>query len=165
MLLPLILSFLMLAVLYYDLTRYLIPNWIVGMVVLAYPVGVWLAPHAVDWQGAALLALGTFAAGFVIYILRLMGGGDVKLLAACALWVGLDGMFDYLGAVALIGGALALALWLARILIGKFPALGPAPEKTPRLLKPGAPVPYGLAIAGVFLYRIWTSQIPALVLG
>lgn len=79
------------------------------------------------------LALGVFLAGAGLFAAGGLGGGDVKLLAATALWLGAAGLAPFLMATTLAGGVLALAKlvegWIS------------APAGTPPSL------PYGLAIA------------------
>src|SRR6201991_3465705 len=54
-----------------------------------------------------LLAFGLFARGWI-------GGGDAKLAAATALWLGFDHLADYGVIAALIGGALTLIILQVR---------------------------------------------------
>src|SRR5262245_257756 len=75
-----------------------------------------------------------FAAGVV-------GGGDVKLLAAASLFAGPAHLFDFLIVTALVGGVLGLAL-VAGLPIG--PAV-PAGDGTARARR--SSLPYGPAIA------------------
>ena len=51
--------------------------------------------------GAAVLAV-----AFFCFACRWIGGGDAKLAAATALWLGFANLFDYLIYVSLLGGAL-----------------------------------------------------------
>ena len=74
--------------LWLDCTRYTIPNWLVGSLLVLYPVAVYLSPEAVDWKMAMVAMLLVFAVGYIIFSLRVMGGGDVKLITVLALWVG-----------------------------------------------------------------------------
>ena len=53
-------------------------------------------------------AAAVFLAGAVAFRFRLLGGGDVKLLAAGALWLGAAALGPFLLATALAGGVLAL---------------------------------------------------------
>ena len=158
MLLTLVIGALMCAVIYYDVTRYIIPNWIVGLLLISYPVAVFLTPNPFDWASSSLMALAAFAVGFVIYAFKLMGGGDVKLLVVTLLWIRLDAAFEYILQVACVGGALALFLWVSRMAITKAMDFSHKSLTLPRILQVGAPLPYGVAIAGVFLYRMWTNQ-------
>lgn len=88
------------------------------------------------WQNwaafAAILAIGTaaFAGG-------LLGGGDVKLLAAVALWFDLAGAALMIGAAFIAGGVVAALYILVRAARGK---------KRSGDLK-SSQIPYGLAIA------------------
>jgi prepilin peptidase CpaA len=75
-----------------------------------------------------------------------IGGGDAKLFAACALWLGWSASLSYLAITGLAGGALAVALLGMRsVWLRPIAARGPAWFN--RLATPGAGVPYGVAIA------------------
>lgn len=156
---PLFLVVCMLIVLWLDSTRYTIPNWLVGLLLLAYPFAVFTAPAPVEWQTALIGAAITLVLGYGLFALRWMGGGDVKLLAALALWVGISSLLDFMLTVAILGGILSLALIVLRKAIPHLP-LGE--RKLPRLLREGQPVPYGIAIAFAFLLLIWGGKIPVL---
>jgi prepilin peptidase CpaA len=87
-------------------------------------------------------ALVVFAIGAAGFAAGILGGGDVKLLAAASLFAGPAHIVDFLAVTALVGGALGLA-FLAGAPIG--PAT-PATGGTVRArLRTG--VPYGPAIA------------------
>ncbi len=58
------------------------------------------------WDLAAALAV--FAAGVVAFHAGIFGGGDAKLLAAGALWIGAASVWAFLFATAIAGGVLAL---------------------------------------------------------
>ena len=80
-----------------------------------------------------------------------MGGGDVKLLGACALWPGLEGLPTLLLGTMLAGGALAAVALLGRRLVGNrgdhaYPGL-----------RSGGPIPYAVAILGGV--ATWASTI------
>ena len=49
-----------------------------------------------------------FACGALLFRFGLFGGGDAKLLAAGALWIGAGSALPFLAGTALTGGALAL---------------------------------------------------------
>ena len=55
-----------------------------------------------------------FLAGFALFAFGLLGGGDVKLLAAAALWAGADQMMIFLAATAAFGGLLGILLLMFR---------------------------------------------------
>ena len=134
----------------YDLWSLTIPNPLTfGLAGLFVAVAL-LDPFAVPWLSHLGAGLLVFLAGAVAFRFRLFGGGDVKLWAATSLWIGLDALPLHLVYVALLGGALALAVAAARSvspwLGGAFAALGARP--LPRLLTPGEGIPYGVAIAG-----------------
>jgi prepilin peptidase CpaA len=72
-----------------DLTSMRIPNWISATLILAFfPVAfvIGLSPLEVGLHfGVALLVL---AAGMAMFALRIIGGGDAKVMAAASLWLG-----------------------------------------------------------------------------
>jgi prepilin peptidase CpaA len=107
-----------------------------AIAILAVPW--WFATHLSGYEivfqiglSAALLAL--FA---ICFALGMMGGGDVKLLAALGLWLPLTKLLVMLEWMALGGGVLTLGMVIAH-----------------RLRKaPGRPeIPYGVAIVGAAL--------------
>lgn len=164
LILAIILSALMLLVFYYDATRYIIPNWLVGLVILLYPPVYFLAEAAPDWQMALATFAGLFTVGFILFSTNIMGGGDVKLLAACGLWTGIKALPAFLIYTSLLGGALGILLIAGRPLMAfgwlkLFPA-----RPLPRIFEKSAPIPYGLAIAGAMLILIWIQKLPTLVL-
>ena len=53
----------------------------------------------------------------------IMGGGDLKLLAAASIWTGWDGLLGFLFLVAMLGGVLALIIFAAHRLRGRFGVL------------------------------------------
>ena len=139
----------MLYVCYSDITRYIIPNWLCGAVIALWAAALVMEPALPNWQ-AHLAAFGIMlAAGFLLFGLSLMGGGDVKLMAALALWVGYAKLLDFVVLIALLGGVLALALWILRKLLHAT-GFGAGKRPLPRIFRGGEPVPYGVAIAIAF---------------
>ena len=130
-----------------DLTSYTIPNAIslalaaafpVSALVLGLPLGAIGVSFAVG-AVALVLGMGMFAAGWI-------GGGDAKLFAAAALWIGLPASTGYLLFTGLAGGALAVGLLGLRSTPVR--AVMPAgPAWFERLAQRGENVPYGVAIA------------------
>ena len=130
-----------------DATSFTIPNWISGLIAAAFfPTA--LAAHLTLGAVELCLAAGGAAlvAGIAMFALRWCGGGDAKLLAASALWLGWQGMAPFLLITGIAGGLLAAGLITARknVLAGYAHA---GPSWLERLLTPGADLPYGLAIA------------------
>ena len=103
--------------------------------------------------GAAMLvfAFGMFARGWI-------GGGDAKLAAATAIWLGFDHLGDYALSASALGGLLTVSI----IVLRKWPLPGvlQARQWATRLHAPGTGIPYGIALAtaGLILYpetAIW----------
>lgn len=94
-----------------DLLTMRIPNrisllLIAGFALLAVFGG--LTVHAVSMHITAGLAVLMIA--FACFALGWLGGGDAKLLAASALWLGFDHLLAYLTYATVAGGVLALLL-------------------------------------------------------
>ncbi|MDF2234430.1 prepilin peptidase [Albimonas sp. CAU 1670] len=135
---------LLIAAAVWDLRRMRIPNWLNGglaLIFLAFGLAS-LPLEEVAWRAAGGLLV--LVVGFGFFSLGRMGGGDVKMLAACALYVPLH----HAGLV-LQMLALALALGLAAIHIARA-ALG-GRETSWRSLRKGARFPMGLSIAAAML--------------
>jgi len=147
-----------------DLVSYRIPNVLVLALIGAFVVWGGLHYREAAWLshfGAAFICL---AAGFILYQFGQMGAGDVKLLAAVALWTGLSGLVPLLLFMSL-SGLLALPLiLLARGFVAKAQANNRwKPEwPVPRVLTKKQGVPYGVAIA---LGAIVTMVIRPLTIG
>ncbi len=132
-----------------DLRRRQIDNWLNAAIALAAPLFWWSSGldlwPGVGWQlGVAVL---TFAICAVLFALRAMGGGDVKLLAALALWIQPVHFAWLVVVMSLMGAVLtvAFASWhIAR-------------------RKPGrAAIPYGVAICGAGLLTLADKSLPLL---
>ena len=94
-------------------------------------------------------ALGVLALTFTLFAFKLLGGGDAKLMAAGALWMGPEYILPFIALVTIWGGALCLLVLSYRRAV---PAdLWPLPGWAQRLHTSGGPVPYGIAIAGAGL--------------
>lgn len=150
------LIFSMLAVMVFDVTRYIIPNWLVGSLLALYPVAVWLTPQAVDWKMAIAGMLIVFAVGYWVFAMKWMGGGDIKLITACALWVGWQALAEFIFVTALLGGVFAVLLLAARKWL---PLMIRRETPWPRILRDNEPIPYGVAIAITFLLLIFSGRL------
>lgn len=130
-----------------DLRTLLIPNWISAFVALLFLPAALLA--GLGLEGLAIhygVGLLLFAIGALLFAFNILGGGDVKLLAAASVWVGYDDLAVFLMVVAMIGGLLALLAialrrigWMPSFLLS-LPWLGLPAAK-------GQPIPYGVAIS------------------
>ena len=148
--------FLMVIAMVSDLARYRIPNTLVLALLALYPVAVLQAPQPVDWPMALAGMLAVLVVGYFIFAMKWMGGGDIKLLAALALWVGWAGLLDYVFLVAMLGGVFAVAVWCVRRII---PLVVRPSRALPRMLQQDAPIAYGVAIAGAFLILMWQGKV------
>ncbi len=129
-----------------DIRHLRIPNWISLAAVLLYPVHVLSAQTPIDWAGALAIGFAVLALGFVLFSLRIVGGGDAKLFAAAALWAGPELVIPLVFSTAIAGGILAALLWLAHHLPSfGIPVVLPSTAAAAPFGK--QPLPYGVAIA------------------
>jgi len=146
-----VLAPLMLLTAYFDLRQLRIPNWLTALTAAAFlPVGLAFLPlPEIGWRyltGAAFLA-----AGFLIHMIGKMGGGDIKMLSALAVWIPRG---DAMTVLMIFAGTLIVGL------IGILAARKLAPVYAPWLsLQAGARYPMGVSMAAtvvIWLYlAIW----------
>jgi len=129
-----------------DLSRFRIPNAVSLALVLLFPLHVLASPVHVDWVGSLAVAGVVFLAGFALFASGLVGGGDVKLLAATALWAGQALVLPQLAVMAIAGGVLSVVILLLQF-ARRFLAGGLVGLLVPDLNAAAPKVPYGLAIA------------------
>jgi len=127
-----------------DLKRRQIDNWLNAAVALLAPA-FWWASGLDPWPGMALqvgIAAITFLVCAGLFAIRMMGGGDVKLLAALALWFS-PLTFGY------------LVFWMS--MIGAVLTVDCHPIGDGR-----AAIPYGVAICAAGLLTLATKSLPLL---
>jgi len=133
----LLLGFLALLLVYaaaVDVRTFTISNKLTLSVAALAPLYWWAADLSL-WPGAAVqlgVAASVFALLAVAFFVGMMGGGDVKLAAALALWFSPAATMQFLVVMSIAGGVLTLLVVALHRLRGK---LG-RPE-----------IPYGVAIA------------------
>jgi prepilin peptidase CpaA len=117
-----------------DIRRRQIDNWLNAAIALGAPVYWWAAglslwPDIASQIGVALV---TFVALAGLFALKLMGGGDVKLLSALALWLAPMTFLKLIVIMSLLGGVLTIifAVWHYAV-----------------TRRRDAKIPYGVAIA------------------
>ncbi|KOF13626.1 peptidase [Ensifer adhaerens] len=129
-----------------DLLTMTIPNRVPAILLGAFLV-IALASGVDFWQIGlhVVAAAAVFAVCFLLFALNVMGGGDAKLLTACAVWFGLtNALVAFLIYVSLFGGLLTVAILLLRTQESRILAAG---IPLPRLLFTAKKIPYGIAIA------------------
>ncbi len=134
-----------------DVRRLRIPNWASIVIVATFlpaAVGAGLEVSAIAIHYA--VGAGLLGVGFIAFSRNLMGGGDVKLLAAAGIWSGWAQLGPYLVLVAVLGGVLAAAVLIAH----KLRKAAPFSDAL------GQPIPYGVAISGAAIYLF--TENPAL---
>ena len=130
-----------------DIRSRRIANWLNGGIALAAPA-FWWASGLSLWPGVAWqfgVALIVFAVTAGLFALRWMGGGDVKLLTALALWIPPAAFVQLVIVMALLGGLLTIVLGGWHVMR----------RQTHKLA-----IPYGVAIAAAGLWTIHTQYWP-----
>ncbi len=135
-----------------DLAWRIIPNRLNLAIALAAPVA-WWAQGMAPWPDVGLqlaVAVAVFVPFLLMFNFGAMGGGDVKLIAALALWIAPALIMPFLLIMAVLGGVLA-AIMLVHSRLGQR-ALASGDEGE----EPAAPeVPYGVAIAAAGWWVIY----------
>ena len=129
-----LLAAILLAACWSDIKSRTIPNELnLAVALLAIPfwwsIGLPLWPGVALQIGVAALVFGLFTLAFAV---GAMGGGDVKLIGALALWLPFPALLLLLIVMSLAGGVLTLAMYVRHRLARREDQLE---------------VPYGLAIA------------------
>jgi len=130
-----------------DVTSYTIPNWISLALAGLFPLAALAVGLPLSDVGLNLaVGAGALVAGMAMFALGWIGGGDAKLFATAALWLGWPAFINDIAVTGLAGGALAMVLLALRSThVRPFVPNGPA--WFGRLAEPGENVPYGVAIA------------------
>ena len=148
----------------WDLRQGRIPNALTyGSMALGFVLRVILG----GWHGALDGAAAGFVGGgvfFLLFLVRGMGAGDVKLMTAIGIWAGLRHLVVIMVVTALAGGILALGYMIVRkrglstlrnvgALLRFHVVFGLAPHPEINLENPQAiRIPYALAIAAGTFY-------------
>lgn len=138
-----------------DMYRLRISNFFPVAIVLLFPA--YAVAKGLDtsiWQNGAVF-LTVLALGILAFGAHWLGGGDVKLLAATALWFDITGAAWLIGAIAILGAMIALLFICFRRIVPE-PVLLRSGMVS---LKPKGPIPYGIAISGGAIAAILTGQV------
>lgn len=130
-----------------DIHRRQIDNWLNLAIALTAPA-FWWASGLSLYPGVALqlgVALAAFAVLAGMFAMRFMGGGDVKLLTALALWLPWQPFLQLLLLMSLIGGVLTVVLGAWHVI---------------RRQKDKLKIPYGVAIASAGLLVMAMNYLP-----
>jgi prepilin peptidase CpaA len=131
-----------------DLKSRRIANWLNAAIAIGAPF-FWIASGLSLWPEVAAqigVALATFAVLSVLFAIKAMGGGDVKLLTALALWISPALYLKLIIMMALLGGVLTLVFGGYNLM---------------RRQKNRISIPYGVAISAAGLWVLGTFYMPA----
>ena len=130
-----------------DIRHRKIANWLNLAIAIGAPL-FWIASGMAFWPDMVIqlgLAFVVFWAFAALFALGLLGGGDVKLLGALALWLTPLAFLDLLLVMAFVGGGIAVAFVVRRVV------WKPKTQGT---------LPYGVAITAGALWVLGWTHIP-----
>ena len=142
----------------WDLASFTIPNAIQVALLSAFFAFAVASHMGAGGIGGHLLAgfIG-LAAGFTLFALGYIGGGDAKLFACAALWFGVQDLLDYALIASIFGGALTLGLLAARRV--PLPGMLAAQGWLLRLHDGREGIPYGVALAAGALFILPHAEV------
>jgi prepilin peptidase CpaA len=145
----------------WDLLTMKIPNRLSAILAVGYFAAAALAgvPLA-DIGMHVLCGMAILAATFAMFNFGWIGGGDAKLAAATALWIGWSPLAEYGLSSAIAGGALTLIILMGRRIA--LPQVLASQAWIARLHNAKTGIPYGIALAlgGLIVYpqtQVWTA--------
>jgi prepilin peptidase CpaA len=132
-----------------DVASFKIPNWLTGLTAaLFFPMALLTHMPLVEFGWHLLAGVVLFFLGYILFALRLFGGGDAKMMAAAGLWFGTGQTLQFLIMTSLAGGILAAAIagWSGFMFFWEFH--GPKAEGfvSDNIKKIRPKLPYGFAI-------------------
>jgi len=132
----------------YDLATYRIPNW-TWMALVALFAVAWLAHGSGGmWPGHLGACAALLLVGLVFFLVKQMGAGDAKFLAAVSLFAGFASLVELLLWIALAAIAELIVIILLRRTAPQFHSLFAEPSRPlPRVLTKRQAIPLGAGIA------------------
>ena len=141
----------------WDLASFTIPNFLPLALLAGF--AVFVAASGFSWPVTGWhLAAGFvgLSIGFALFAFGFIGGGDAKLFAAVALWLGFADLLPYALLASIFGGALTLGLLALRQM--PLPSFAMRHAWVLRLHDARSGIPYGVALAaGAFALLPYTE--------
>jgi Flp pilus assembly protein protease CpaA len=159
-----------------DFFYYKIPNFFIGCILVAFLLWVVLTGRY-SYLFNAWLFLLIMGIGYGLCFLNLIGGGDVKLLAALSLWIGTSHILEVMFMLSIYGGGIAIIFmtfpnvinrfrlriykieFLRKISLWLMPDLNEVEQEA--IEKGRKMIPYGIAIsasAALFFAKKWLNH-------
>ena len=130
-----------------DLRNFQIRNEAVAALVVLFLLKAALGGRYWEAFSHAVFAAAILGAFLFMYAKELLGGGDVKLLGAAFLWLGMDNSFLF--------SLFLLAFTIVYALLAKF---GSVPTRT---IAAGTKIPFGTCIGAAWLVTLALQSLPA----
>jgi prepilin peptidase CpaA len=142
----------------WDLASYTIPNFLNLALSAAFAMFAAVVGLSLGLAGWHLLAgLLGLAIGFAFFAMGWIGGGDAKLFAGVALWLGFKDLMPYALVASVFGGALTIAIMLLRQV--PLPAILARQGWIVRLHDARSGIPYGAALAAGAIVLLPSTEI------
>lgn len=148
-----------------DVKGMIIPNYLHAVILLGFSLAFGSAYFAgVDVFSSvvlhAVVASCVFVFTFLLFVFRVFGGGDAKIISVLSLWMTGSSIIDFLFYIAIIGGVFGL---LAMVIKKIKPFSRAGPESWLGRLQNGeGVVPYAVPISAAFLVMVWKNGYLAL---
>ena len=140
-----------------DIRSRIIPNIIPILIVVLFLIGLIVSPDLrVDWPWRIAAFAIAFSVGFGLFVVGVMGGGDVKLFAALALFHNLSSLGLLALATSIAGAGVAIVFAFVEFIQRRTDAQrrGSLGEDLRTSMK--TKIPYGV---GIFLGQLWVMYL------
>ncbi|WP_114966546.1 A24 family peptidase [Alkalilacustris brevis] len=136
-----------------DLRRMRIENRLVLVLLAGYAVLAPLSGFTIaDLSRSAAVAGVVLLLGFLLFAAGWIGGGDAKLAAVTALWLGAEHVLDYILLLSLLGALLTLGILLLRAASLPQPWAEAAFVRNLYSRRRGIPYGVALSVAGLWVF-------------
>jgi len=130
-----------------DIINYRIPNICPLCIVILFFVTVYAPGLNTEWIDISqniIVFVCSLLLGFVLFTLRICGGGDAKIIASISLWMGPAAMLQFCIVMSILGGLLALSYIFLHSPVGQY-ILYKTNIKLYKWVMPNV-IPYGVAV-------------------
>lgn len=138
----------------YDIKTFTIPHAFTFAVAGLFVIGaLFIGLSPIEWGWHVLSAALAFIIAFALFVFGMMGGGDVKLFAALALWISPSGLLPLVFWVTMTGLVISLVILLIKTLQNKRDDAAKITWRQALKVAVKTRIPYGPAITiGTLIY-------------
>ena len=135
-----------------DVVSYRIPNVLIVMLLVLYPIYAVVTPGVVEWVPSLIIFAAVIVVGLILHATKVFGAGDAKLLAAILLWAGPSLALPAFTIAVVVGGVMSLVMLSnARFVIASALSSISSQSLGDKFLARSMPWGMGLGITGIFV--------------